>query len=143
MEANYLVTPQLAINLSASYIDAEWKETLGAGITNPGESLTFAPKTNANIGVQYDFELSAYPIFARADMSYVGEYHSAPEGFGWETSGDYVNINLRVGMNVDEWSLALYATNLTDEANAINTLATFWERRQNPRTLGLEASYKF
>ncbi|MDB9953762.1 TonB-dependent receptor, partial [Porticoccaceae bacterium] len=146
MEAIYLVTPQLAINLSASYIEAEWEET--EGITaKSGEYLTFAPRTNANLGVQYDFDLSGFSAFARTDISYVGEYETAFQSdrfldFRYDAAGDYVNINFRLGINVDQWALAFYAANLTNEGSIINRFPRS-EYGLTPRKLGLEASYHF
>jgi outer membrane receptor protein involved in Fe transport len=140
MEANYLVSPQLAISLSASYIEAEWVNTEGL-VATPGESLSFAPRTNANLGVQYDFDMSQYPAFMRADISYVGEYENSFQFIGYGTAGDYVNVSLRAGISIDQWSLAFYAMNLTDEDSLVSSFDM--DTRLVPRRLGLEASYQF
>ena len=141
VETNYLITPQLAINLSASYIEAEWKKT--EGITaEPGESLSFAPRTNANLGVQYGFDVSSYPAFVRADVNYVGEYETQFKSSGFGTAGDYVNVNMRLGLDIDQWSLAFYVVNLTDESSLIHSGPSN-EYIVRPRKVGLEANYAF
>jgi outer membrane receptor protein involved in Fe transport len=141
MEAAYLVTPQLAINFSASYIEAEWVDTEGTP-AQPGESLSFAPRTNANLGVQYDFDFNQHPAFVRTDVSYVGEYQTSFENFGFGEAGDYVNVNMRLGVNIDQWSLALYGTNLTNELAVVHSSPAS-EYLVKPRRIGFEARYSF
>ena len=140
VDVNYLVTSQLSVNLSASYVEAEWKDTTGI-TAESGESLSFAPRTNASMGLQYSFDMSSYPAFARADINYVGEYENGFKSSGFPTSGDYVNANLRLGIDIDQWSLALYVTNLTDEDSSIASAVS--DIRVIPRRLGLEANYTF
>ncbi|MDB9953562.1 TonB-dependent receptor, partial [Porticoccaceae bacterium] len=141
MDANYLITPQLAINLSASYVEAEWEDTTGITAT-PGEYLSFAPRSNANLGFQYDFDLNRYPAFARVDISYVGEYETAFQFNELDSAGDYINVNLRLGVEISQWSLALYATNLANDEGIITTFVAA-DYRVAPRRLGLEANYRF
>ena len=134
------MTPRLALDLSASYIEAEWENTVGITAT-PGETLTYAPHTNANLGVQYDFDMNSYPVFVRADVNYVGEYENSFQTIGYGTSGDYVNVNMRIGISIDQWSLAFYAINLADEDALTNSSDA--DTKLTPRRLGLEASYQF
>lgn len=141
VEVSYLATPQLMVNLSASYVEAEWENTEGIN-ANPGDSLSFAPRTNAQMGVQYDFDLNGYPAFTRVDISYVGEYENSFESQGFGTAGDYVNVSMRLGINVDQWSFALYAKNMTNERAVLSRLRVS-ENSASPRRLGLEASYSF
>ena len=63
------------MNLAASYIDTEWTEAR-APVT-VGERLVYAPRANARLGLQYNFDLSAYPAFVRTDISYIGEYETS------------------------------------------------------------------
>ncbi|MDB4077639.1 TonB-dependent receptor, partial [Porticoccaceae bacterium] len=141
IEANYLVTQQLAINLSASYIEAEWEDTTGI-TAEPGESLSLSPNTNASLSVQYDFDLTEYPAFVRTDVSYVGEYENSFQADNYGTAGDYVNVKLRLGVNVENWSFALYGDNLTNDKGLILN-SPFSKYGQAPRKIGFQTSYAF
>ena len=92
--------------------------------------------------MQYGFDLGGYPAFARFDASYIGEYENAFQSAGHGTSGDYVNISTRFGVDIDQWSLALYAANLNNEDGLINNF-TNSQFRIATRKIGLEASYQF
>ena len=142
-EAGYTITPELQVDFSASYTDTEWTEAT-APVTK-GESLVYSPKVNASLGLQYNFNLRDYPAFVRTDISYIGEYETSPKQFGYPKAGDYTKINLRAGISIDQWSMALYATNLTNYNDYTNfdgggaIVATL----PSPRKIGLEVSYSF
>jgi outer membrane receptor protein involved in Fe transport len=86
--------------------------------------------------------VSRYPAFVRADVNYVGEYETNFKSLGYDTAGDYVNVNMRLGLTLDQWSLAFYVVNLTDESSLIHVTPNS-EYVIRPRKVGLEASYAF
>ena len=118
-ELNYAVTSDLLMNFGGAYIEAEVTEDEA----NPqlvGTNLSNAPLVTATIGGEYSFELGAYPAFVRADVNYVGEYYTTHGEAGLQ-AGDYVNVDFRAGLNVDQWSLALYVKNLSNNNAAVKS----------------------
>ena len=59
------------------------------------------------------------------------------------TNGDYINIGLRTGINIDQWELALYGSNLLNEDAAIDYSSETISGRLRPRKLGLNVKYAF
>ena len=140
LETNYQVTDDLVVNLAASYIDTEWKDARPP--VEVGERLVYAPRANARLGVQYNFDLRAYPAFIRTDIGYVGEYETYPKASASPQAGDYVNLSLRAGLSIDQWSIALYGANLTNEDSSL-VFDSDTGNRLSPRKIGLEVSFNF
>ena len=143
-DVNYAVTSSLSFNLSAAYIEAEVTDD---PITpdSVGKSLSFSPRSNAGVGVQYDFDLGLSPTFIRADVNYIGQYWSN-HAESRVPVGDYVDVNVRAGIAWDNMSLSLYAKNLTNEDTVLRYFG-FTEDTANtrviPRRIGLELNYTF
>ena len=144
IDANYIID-DWALSISASYID-----TKRVGVRSPlieGERLTYAPRTNASLGLQRNFTIDGIAAFVRADIAYVGEYESAPVWLGFDSAGDYVNANLRLGLDVEEWDFAIYAKNLTNTnevlVHADGAGDSGVGTRSHPRQFGITLGYSF
>ena len=105
VEASYALTPNLVASFTTSYIDSAWTKAALPAVK--GEQLSFSPNSTAVLAMQYNFELNAYSGFMRTDISYIGEYENSTQSALLPVSGDYININLRAGISLDQWSLAL------------------------------------
>ena len=146
IEANYAVTSDLQVNLSASYIDASVTKDLV--VENIGRELAFA-NDNASLGVQYGFDLMSYRAFIRSDISYVGPYDTHMSGLFPGGGGDYVKVDLRASVNINQLSLALYASNLTNDDTTLydSTLKFDGFRgavtKLPPRKIGFSVDYIF
>ena len=57
------------------------------------------------------------------------------------SSGDYVRVGVRTGLEMDEWSFSVYGKNLTNEDDS--TLDRISVIRVAPRELGFELGYSF
>ncbi|MDB4077559.1 TonB-dependent receptor [Porticoccaceae bacterium] len=143
--ADYAVTSSLLLSLSGAYIETEVTNDPLIPENN-GRSLSYAPRVNAGLGVEYSFDVGGYPSFVRTDINYLGEYFTTHPERG-VSGGDYVNIDLRAGIDIDQWSLALYAKNLTDEQVVLRyygaTTTSGSNIRATPRRIGLELKYAF
>ena len=142
-EINYAITSDLLMNIGGAYIEAE----VTKDETNPqlvGTNLSNAPLVSASIGGEYSFALGTYPAFVRADVNYVGEYYTT-HGEGGLPAGDYVNVDFRAGLNVDQWSLALYVKNLSNNNDAVKYILpdSSLQGLRVPRKIGLEFNYNF
>ena len=135
------------LNMSASYLETE-REDVRPPLFE-GEPLVYAPKSNASIGLQYNFTVSGYDAFARTDVSYVGEYESSTQALGLGSAGEYVDASIRAGITVDNWELALYGANITnnDDVRVVNDADALGQNsigvRARPRRIGFTLSYNF
>jgi outer membrane receptor protein involved in Fe transport len=150
----------LDLALSAGYNDGELtQDTPGAPAgPNPGfkgDRLPGVPRLNLAASAQYTFPLSSGGLdgFGRADYSYTGDStttfndlstaNGMPSHFNPD---DYGLLNLRLGVQNERWSAALFVENATDErAQLLIDNAAVTERitRNRPRTFGMNVRYNF
>jgi outer membrane receptor protein involved in Fe transport len=150
----------LDLALSAGYNDGELtQDTPGAPAgPNPGfkgDRLPGVPRLNLAASAQYTFPLSSGGLdgFGRADYSYTGDStttfndlstaNGLPSNFNPD---DYGLLNLRLGVQNERWSAALFVENATDErAQLLIDNAAVTERitRNRPRTFGMNVRYNF
>jgi hypothetical protein len=73
-----------------------------------------------DLGVNYQFDVSALPAYVRGDFRYSSSYRS---GGQWPDSSyslqslntaEMRQLNLRAGVTVNHWDLALFADNVTN-----------------------------
>ena len=103
--------------------------TLFAGSANPtsvvkGTQLPIMPDWKGSLSIEYTLQsqiLGATP-FIRVDDTYNGKATSSLEGIQSiifinpvRTLDSYNIVNLRFGLNGEDWSAALYVNNATDE----------------------------
>ncbi|MDC0003469.1 TonB-dependent receptor [Porticoccaceae bacterium] len=142
IEANYAVSEALRVDIGASYNEGELSEDNSLG--SKGDRLPLSPRANANMGIEYSFQLAGYNSFIRADYAYVGAYYNDVK----ETSlqmGDYDKLSLRAGINIDNWDVEFYGSNLTN-SDEITTLVFGNDRRATrlaPAQFGFNARYQF
>jgi iron complex outermembrane receptor protein len=150
----------LDLSLTAGYNDGELTEdTRGAPAgPNPGfkgDRLPGVPRLNLSASMQYVFPLFADGIdgFGRVDYSYTGDStttfndlstanglpsHFEPDAYGL--------LNMRVGVQNERWTAALYVDNVTDERAQMlidNSSVTVRITRNRPRTVGLNVRLEF
>ncbi len=104
----------LDLSLGFGYIDTEFEEyTDPYGADVSGNDLTFAPETTLAVGAQYSWEMRrGLRPFLRADWMDVGEFFYDPQNLESES---YQLVDLRVGLEGEEWSLSVWAKNALDE----------------------------
>lgn len=83
-----------------------------------GHSQSYAPEFTFNIGVQYDFQLAnGATLSPRVDYAHIGEAWTSI--FNDATRGDRLEarnlVNLLLSYKTDNWTLAAYAHNATDQ----------------------------
>jgi iron complex outermembrane receptor protein len=142
---DFLVTDRLEMSFSASWVEAELTED-APGLGLDGDRLPGSPEYNAAVGVEYGFDLGDTPGWARADLSWVGDYYSTLQEDPPEL-GDYFMVDLAAGMDFGRWSLSIFAHNLTDE-EALTWANPIWAPYPRgsvlrPRTLGAQLRYRF
>ena len=164
-EVTYLVTDELTFNFSAGLLDTEFVSFPGGGTGGSdasGNQLPKAPEASFNLGLQYYYPIEAFgaDLLARLDYSYSDAYFTDVNNIDSQTlsSGDTVPfgavpsrtlLNARLGLisHNDDWTVALWARNLTDKTYLTNNNRDFFGTLVNyygaPRTFGIELEYKF
>ncbi|WP_411818657.1 TonB-dependent receptor [Hyphococcus sp. DH-69] len=138
IETGIQLTEGLHLQLSGSYVDAEFKNAL---VGQVGDRLPMSPDFNGYAGLQYDFDLYGKKSYFRADITYVGGFST---GNAIPTqSGDYIRLDLNAGVEFDKFDIRVFADNLTNEEDV--TVSFFLDRgwRLRPRTVGLQLGYRF
>lgn len=150
----------LDLALAAGYNDGELtQDTPGAPAgPNPGfkgDRLPGVPRLNLAASAQYTFPLSSGGLdgFGRVDYSYTGDSTttfndlSTANGLPSHFNPDaYGLLNLRLGVQNERWTAALFVENATDErAQLLIDNAGVTERitRNRPRTFGMNVRYNF
>jgi outer membrane receptor protein involved in Fe transport len=150
----------LDLALSAGYNDGELTEDTPGAPAGPnpgfkGDRLPGVPRLNLAASAQYTFPLSSGGLdgFGRVDYSYTGDStttfndlstanglpsHFEPDAYGL--------LNLRLGVQNERWTVALFVDNATDErAQLLIDNAGVTERitRNRPRTFGMNVRFDF
>ena len=142
------LTENLRLDISASYVDAVLANDSSIG--QKGMDLPGSADINFSLGAQYDFLLFGdVESFARLDYAYIGEYFSTIAKTD-VSAGDFGQVDMKVGVELNNISADLFVDNLTDEDGLTWTesvLTTFSPSRRGyrirPRTVGINLQYQF
>lgn len=143
----------LSVDLGWALLQSE----LGAfsGVTNPLTGMTvdltgakspFSPEVTGSLGAAYDFHSGPLTITPRFDIAYQSETQAAlwlDEEFTLEDR-TLVNLKLDIVPDSDNWALAFYMTNATDEhyVAGIQNNATLYYPGA-PRQFGARLKFNF
>lgn len=121
LELSYSILDSLRWNLNGSWINAEYDDYLFnfvapfAGFSQmAGNQTPRQPEWSGNTSLTYDFAIGGYPSYARVDAIYQGEAFIDESNLA--KIEDYVLVNLRAGVQVNDFSVEAFVSNLTDEA---------------------------
>ncbi|NIB45031.1 TonB-dependent receptor [Pseudomaricurvus alkylphenolicus] len=143
------LTDQWLLEVGLSYLDSEIEDS--GGLSTPA-----APDKTANVALQYNHPLDdGLELVARADYRYQGEMYlslsvpATPED-PFVTTYDITPkefINFRVGVEAQDWSLALYGKNITNERTAYTTFnigrSPHYRSFNKPEDYGVEFTLRF
>jgi iron complex outermembrane recepter protein len=140
LELTNAFTDNFTGGLGFSVDDAKFKELndveAAALFGNPsvrGKQTPNSPKTQANAFGRYQFDLGAgLNAFVRADYSYTARKYA--QVFNLAHTGDRNLVNLRAGVQRDNWSVSAYVNNLTDDRTP-STVIRFLDF-ENPLPIG-------
>ncbi len=157
-ELQVLATDDLILGLGGSFIDAELTDDLPSGEGLKGDALNYVPDVKLNASIDYSRPLSdsrsAYVTLAYQYTGSVPLFY--PQAANLPTTRDrvadaYSTVNLRIGVEAKKWELAVFAINLLDEYATVYSDSITPEGPGGwvndtvirPRTIGLNAKYKF
>lgn len=151
LEVTTRLTPALTWQLGYGYTDATFGnfpnaipvDQIGSGVVDASDNrLPFAPEHTFNTGIEYRFD-----GFADSDGWLRVDYRYTDDQFTEATNNDnrrlpaFELVDLRLGFETTDYSVALYATNLLDEEYTlgIQNLETYYSGLQ--RSVGMPRTY--
>ena len=143
----------LTIDVGVGYTDTEVASASGDGFPGyaEGQALHGVPDWTGTGSAQYVFPaFSGWDGRLRADANYYGDSTSFNNGAIVDRDS-WSALNLRAGVLNESWDVTLFADNVTDErANLADNRSIAAEMpgrprivTNRPRTIGLEARYRF
>ncbi len=149
-EVTALVTQGLVLSANAGYTHAVFVgDNLETGITS-GTAVQDVPEWTSSIGATYRRPIKDdLSLVVRLDNNYVSGHYDATAQINHLPSYDLTN--LRVGVEGERWSAALFGKNLTNKqaqfsnVPAINISVPQFNRIavSQPLTIGVEVNYHF
>lgn len=173
--ADFRATDKLRLYAGANYVDSEINANSSRPDTVGNES-PYTPEYTVNIGADMNWPLAeGRNLFARVDAQFIGEtwFHTVQEGqrptifmplfelgfgagagqlgiadFSNAQRDAYATVDLRVGVEGENWSLTAFARNLTDEdyLEEVIPAPEFGGTFDHPgrlRRIGLEIGFQF
>lgn len=148
LEAQLIPITGLQLFGSLTVLDTKYIDfTDSLGNDNTGKFLQRTPKSQYNVGFQYDLPVGANgdEISLRANYTHKGKSYWFPTNAQYEKP--YGLLDARISLkSADGWTAALWGRNLTNEAYRVNVnyaLNDEVSRFAAPRTYGAEISFQF
>jgi len=164
---NFAANDYLAVFGGVGLLDTEIKQNNNRPLS-VGNDVPQAPDTTFNLGASVEIPIAGEKtIFARADWQYVGEtwFHTLQGEqtptiwqafFGPGFLQDFTNserdaydtLNLRAGLQADNWSITAWGRNVTDEQYLEEIIPApefggSFNHQSNGASYGVEVSYNF
>lgn len=142
----------LTLAMGGAYVDAQYTGAVAGTAIVDGAAVDDVAKFTANASLDYSAAITdTTQAFAR-----IGWQHSSPRrnsSYAAFQPGDTIDrVDARIGVEFEQITLAVFAENLTNDNGAtsfrqVQALAPgiydITSNRLRPRTLGLEASFRF
>ncbi len=141
------VTPSLSY--AHSNIDGNFStfNYLGAIQNVTGERLPGTPEWQGDIDAQYEWKLrDSLNAFVGANVNYQGSFNSNFGNFSVLHVDDYTLLDLRAGLERDQWRLQFWGRNVTDQFyvnNKVHVVDAYVRYAGMPATYGVTLSYRF
>jgi iron complex outermembrane receptor protein len=120
LETWFAFTDSLVWTANLSYIDSAYDDyefNFVAPIADyaqmAGNQTPRQPKWSGNTSLTYDFAIGDTPSYARLDWIYQGKSYVDESNLAYLSS--YNLVNIRAGMNFENWMVELFVSNLFDE----------------------------
>lgn len=146
LEALYRPLPGMDVNVSYSYLDAEFDSfESGATADNSGNTLPRAPENKWNVGTQYAWSVGDLgSVLARVDWTQQSKIFFEASNTPLEVQKRYDEVDARLSLRAhdDRWEVALWGKNLSDELVKTHIVAFApFQQQLNiylpPRTYGI------
>lgn len=134
LETSYNFTENLSVLASYGYTDSRYVDAFdattadtegnyGAGNIN-GNYVPNVAKNTVILGANATTPIMpGYELFIRPDFSYSSKRYTTPSNHNW--IGDTNLLNLRMGVQAEEWTTTFYVNNLLDDDTPVASLEFF------------------
>ncbi len=147
-----------------SYFFRGAEKTIVNTFGNPGTPTAYSPKIQANLRTRYDFKIGEYGAFWQVGVVHVGSMYNNTNTDPSVNGDDptklaninttlfrfkqdaYTTADLSFGFSKDQWNVAIFGQNITNEnASTFTSTAQFvkTEVPLRPRVLGVRMGMKF
>ena len=145
----------LSVAWNASYTRAELEQDLPNGnYGRKGDRLPFSPEFSSSLNVTQDFPLGSLYAFVGAGVTYVGDRvgtFSSSSAVRRFTMPSYTTVDLRAGVEGEQWAVTMYLKNAGDEygflsgtaRNATTGQSLYGASVIQPRTVGASFTWNF
>jgi len=154
LEVNYTVNENLTIDstfgyLRATYDDYAYFDKYGTPVDISGRTLAHSPKYTYSLGASY---LTDSGIFANVNITGKDDFYFS-DSHSEQAKGSNI-LNAKIGYEQNNWTVSLWARNLTDEKVAtrgfffgnepdLEWASKKYQRFGAPRQVGVTLDYKF
>ncbi|HLF30841.1 MAG TPA: TonB-dependent receptor [Xanthomonadales bacterium] len=162
-DMDFAASENLTLSLQGSYNDAKLREDFwkddedrenGEPPNSPeGLAMPYVPKWQMTGIGRFNFNMGDLPSFAQVAVSYRDSIWSDLDVFDYRRKMDsYTVLNLSAGVERDNWSVTLYANNVTDERGLVDLSnpgygvppgLDWTENMIRPRNFGIRWSQRF
>lgn len=150
----YHVNTRLRLQGTIGWSDLKLDEDIfsaGVALFNKGERVNLSPEWTGSVGANYQTPtpISDVELVFATSYSYRSELafrYLATGGVSQTESETTTNLRASLGLAGDRWSAELFGDNLTNDLGAAsppNPLYANDSVRQRPRTIGLQATFKY
>lgn len=152
VEGDFIYAPEAVPGLTFfgafSILDTEITEVLiPTQDVLVGEELAFAPNFSANARVRYTWDAgNDIEAYVQSIVAHTGEQRSDIIEINAAPVDDWTTLSLAAGIAKDNWTLDVFADNVTDERGQLaNNFATDVERIaiMRPLTVGFRVGYRY
>jgi iron complex outermembrane receptor protein len=155
-ELETAANPISGLSLTATYsrinarLTADQISDIATASGKNGDKLTLIPDQTASASAEYD-----WPAFGevnglvRADIDYTGRMSTQfrPTNSIYRVVGNYSSLNLRTGLQGNDWTAAIYVNNVLDRVGvttiSASTSSPDYSVSIPPRTVGVSLTKKF
>ena len=144
----WLASDQLTLSAAWSINNTELTSVpdFVTNLAPEGSDLALAPKLQYNIRGRYEWDVGERIAHAQLVLAHTDSQFSSVIAANRFEQDSYDTLDGAIGLTTDDWSVELFAENLTDERaelfiNALDTDLRITTNR--PRTWGIRVSYDF
>ena len=153
LEADFTWLPSwsdgLTIAGAVSFLNSEiTRKITPTNDVRVGDDLAFAPSSQGNLRARYEWNLQSngWTAHVMPMVSWASESYSDIITINRDRVDGWLMVDLSLGVSNDDWSVELYARNLTDERAEVSRSFVFDTTQvtyAQPRTFGIRASFGF
>ena len=99
--------------LGSTFFSPDAADLLGDGTLAVGNEFSRYPKTSGSLSLDFNKDVAAGEFFARVDVIYTGKMYASNAMLAHTGTGQ--RINLRTGLDTDQYRLELFCTNCFED----------------------------